>query len=85
MEFRLEESREFNLNITMTLAMQRNIEETLKKTVRSNYNLFLNAHQEIHTIGMEVLDLKKLVDGTQDLIQVNELSLYLCICGVCKF
>ena len=53
------------------VSSQRNVEEILKKKVRSNYALFLHANEEIHKIGFEITDLKKQIEGTESIIQVN--------------
>lgn len=50
--------------------MQASIETVLKQKVRSNYGMFLQANEQINQVGVEMADLKHLIENTQKLINV---------------
>ncbi len=54
--------------------IQLSIETVLKQKVRSNYGMFLQANDQINQVGVEMADLKHLIENTQKLINVRTLS-----------
>ena len=48
--------------------LQGEIEKVLKQKVRQNYGMFMNANEEVNKISMEMTELRKLIDGTSQLI-----------------
>ena len=51
-------------------SIQVSIETVLKQKVRSNYGMFLQANDQINQVGVEMADLKHLIENTQKLIEV---------------
>ena len=51
--------------------IQGSIETVLKQKVRQNYKAFLHANEEIKQVGVEMKDLLKLIDNTEELVQVR--------------
>lgn len=57
--------------VIVFVGVQRSIEGILKEKVRNNYGMFLQATELIHKVGVEMADLKHIVDNTQKLINVS--------------
>ena len=51
--------------------IQQSIETVLRQKVRTNYNMFLLANDEIGQVDEEMSDLKLLISNTQKLIDVS--------------
>jgi hypothetical protein len=51
--------------------MKSQIETVLRQKVRENYPLFMHANSEINRVGVEMADLKHLLDITKKMLQVN--------------
>ncbi len=51
--------------------IQLSIETVLKQKVRTNYGMFLQANEQINQVGVEMADLKHLIENTQKLINVS--------------
>ena len=45
----------------------------LRQKVRENYSLFMHANSEIQRVGVEMADLKHLIDLTKKTLQVRKL------------
>lgn len=61
--------------LTEMSTIQQSIETVLRQKVRSNYNMFLLANDEINQVDEEMSDLKHLITNTQKLIDVRQLPL----------